>query len=61
MQDLASSAPTKPGLGITEMAKTFHELMLKLGYDTYVAQGTCNLPEAPLFCRLLATLRLSLE
>ena len=34
-----SSAPTKPGFGVGEIAKTFHELMLKLGYNTYVAQG----------------------
>ncbi|CAL5229171.1 g12446 [Coccomyxa viridis] len=34
-----SSAPTKPGFGVGEIAKTFHELMLKLGYNKYVAQG----------------------
>lgn len=34
-----SSAPTKPGFGVSEIAQTFHELMLKLGYDKYVAQG----------------------
>ena len=34
-----SSSPTKRGFGVSEIAKTFNELMLKLGYDTYVAQG----------------------
>ncbi len=34
-----SAAPTKPGFGVGEIAKTFHELMLKLGYNKYVAQG----------------------
>ena len=34
-----SSSPTQQGFGVSEIAKTFNELMLKLGYDTYVAQG----------------------
>ncbi|KAK9720252.1 hypothetical protein K7432_004270 [Basidiobolus ranarum] len=34
-----SSAPTKPGFGIDEMAKTFHELMCNLGYTKYAAHG----------------------
>ena len=34
-----SSAPTQPGFGINEMAKTFDQLMVSLGYTTYVAQG----------------------
>ena len=34
-----SSSPTQRGFGVSEIAKTFNELMLKLGYDTYVAQG----------------------
>ncbi|CAK0786968.1 hypothetical protein CVIRNUC_010182 [Coccomyxa viridis] len=34
-----SSSPTQRGFGVSEIAKTFNELMLKLGYSTYVAQG----------------------
>ena len=34
-----SSSPTQRGFGVSEIAKTFNELMLKLGYDKYVAQG----------------------
>ncbi len=34
-----SSAPTQPGFGIIAMAATVNELMLKLGYARYVAQG----------------------
>ncbi|KAK9917222.1 hypothetical protein WJX75_001993 [Coccomyxa subellipsoidea] len=34
-----SSAPTKPGFGINEMARTFDELMVALGYTSYVAHG----------------------
>lgn len=34
-----SSAPTKPGFGVAETARTFNELMLALGYTRYVAQG----------------------
>jgi len=34
-----SSAPTKPGFGVAEVARTFNELMLSLGYTQYVAQG----------------------
>ena len=44
-----SSSPTKRGFGVSEIAKTFNELMLQLGYDTYVAQGghrSCS-PSSP--------------
>ena len=34
-----SSAPKQPGFGIKAMAATVNELMLKLGYARYVAQG----------------------
>ncbi len=34
-----SSAPTKPGFGVNQIAATFDELMVKLGYTSYVAQG----------------------
>ena len=34
-----SSAPKRPGFGVNEIAKTFNQLMLSLGYKTYVAQG----------------------
>ena len=34
-----SAAPTKPGFGIKAMAATMNELMLRLGYKSYVAQG----------------------
>jgi hypothetical protein len=34
-----SSAPKKPGFGIRQMAATMDELMQRLGYDRYVAQG----------------------
>ncbi len=34
-----SSAPKTPGFGLAEIAKTFNQLMIALGYDTYVAQG----------------------
>ncbi|KAF9581873.1 epoxide hydrolase [Lunasporangiospora selenospora] len=34
-----SQAPTKKRFGVREMAKTLHELMQKLGYKHYVAQG----------------------
>lgn len=34
-----SSAPTKPGFGVNEIAHTFDELMVALGYTSYVAQG----------------------
>lgn len=34
-----SAAPRKKGFGILEMAKTVNDLMLKLGYRKYVAQG----------------------
>ena len=37
-----SSAPTLPGFGISEMAKTFDELMVSLGYTSYVAQGNAS-------------------
>lgn len=34
-----SSAPKEPGFGPSEIAKTFDELMVALGYTSYVAQG----------------------
>ncbi len=34
-----SSAPKEPGFGVNQMAKTFDELMVALGYTSYVAQG----------------------
>lgn len=34
-----SSAPTQPGFGLKQIAKTFNQLMLELGYSKYVAQG----------------------
>ncbi|THV05666.1 epoxide hydrolase domain-containing protein [Dendrothele bispora CBS 962.96] len=34
-----SSAPTKPGFGIAQIASTYHKLMQALGYSHYVAQG----------------------
>lgn len=34
-----SSAPKRKGFGLREMAKTFNQLMLELGYTNYVAQG----------------------
>ncbi|KAL0030918.1 hypothetical protein WJX79_000868 [Trebouxia sp. C0005] len=34
-----SSAPKHKGFGLKEMAKTFNQLMLELGYTKYVAQG----------------------
>ncbi|KAJ3318650.1 epoxide hydrolase [Boothiomyces sp. JEL0866] len=34
-----SSAPTKPGYGIGELACIFNKLMIKLGYNEYLAQG----------------------
>ncbi len=42
-----SSAPKKPGFGINQIAKTFDELMVKLGYTSYVAQG--EQPISPYF------------
>ena len=39
-----SSAPTQPGFGIRAIAATVNELMLKLGYGRYVAQGAGTLP-----------------
>lgn len=34
-----SSAPKQKGFGLKQIAKTFNQLMLELGYTTYVAQG----------------------
>ena len=34
-----SSAPQRPGFGIKAIAATVNELMQRLGYDRYVAQG----------------------
>ncbi len=34
-----SGKPTKPGWGIEKIAKAWNQLMLKLGYDQYFAQG----------------------
>jgi len=34
-----SSAPKQKGFAIKEIAKTFNQLMLELGYTKYVAQG----------------------
>ncbi|BDA50390.1 Epoxide hydrolase 1 [Coccomyxa sp. Obi] len=34
-----SSAPKQPGFGVNQIAKTFDELMVALGYTSYVAQG----------------------
>lgn len=34
-----SSAPKQKGFGLKEIAKTFNQLMLELGYTSYVAQG----------------------
>lgn len=34
-----SSAPKHKGFGLKEIAKTFNQLMLELGYTSYVAQG----------------------
>lgn len=34
-----SSAPKQPGFGVNQMAQTFDELMVALGYTSYVAQG----------------------
>ncbi|KAL3146131.1 hypothetical protein ABBQ38_015475 [Trebouxia sp. C0009 RCD-2024] len=34
-----SSAPKQKGFGLKEIAKTFNQLMLELGYTTYIAQG----------------------
>ena len=34
-----SSAPKHKGFGLQEIAKTFNQLMLELGYTQYVAQG----------------------
>jgi pimeloyl-ACP methyl ester carboxylesterase len=39
-----SSAPRNKGFGVLEMAKTVNELMIKLGYPKYVAQGQCLCP-----------------
>jgi len=35
-----SSAPSRPGFGAVEIASTLNSLMLALGYDHYVAQGS---------------------
>ena len=35
-----SSAPKQKGFGLKQIAKTFNQLMLELGYTKYVAQGT---------------------
>ena len=40
-----SSAPKQKGFGLKEIAKTFNQLMLELGYSKYVAQGKCSHPE----------------
>ena len=48
-----SSSPTQRGFGVSDIAKTFNELMLKLGYDTYVAQGrqmSCLPSSSPAHC-----------
>ena len=34
-----SSAPKQKGFGLKQIAKTFNQLMLELGYTKYVAQG----------------------
>ena len=34
-----SDKPTKPGCGVAEIAQMWNELMLRLGYSNYVAQG----------------------
>ncbi|KAG6810660.1 hypothetical protein H0H92_010872 [Tricholoma furcatifolium] len=34
-----SEAPSRPGFGIGEVAKTINEVMINLGYDKYTAQG----------------------
>jgi len=34
-----SDKPTKPGCGVAEIAKMWDELMRRLGYSSYVAQG----------------------
>ena len=40
------------GFGINEMAKTFDQLMVSLGYTTYVAQGTAPPPSLRLHISL---------
>lgn len=45
-----SSAPKQPGFGIKEVVATVNELMIKLNYKRYVAQGAgviimkCTIP-----------------
>lgn len=34
-----SSAPKQKGFGMKQVAKTLNQLMLELGYHSYVAQG----------------------
>lgn len=43
-----SSAPKQKGFGLKEIAKTFIQLMLELGYTEYVAQGNLKLCTIPL-------------
>ena len=41
-----SSAPKQKGFGVKQIAKTFNQLMLELGYDKYVSQGVSALSNA---------------
>ena len=52
-----SSAPKRKGFGLKEMAKTFNQLMLELGYTNYVAQGRPRVQT--LYCRLARSEQLS--
>ena len=45
-----SSAPKQKGFGLKQIAKTFNQLMLELGYTKYVAQGNLK-PLYPEPCR----------
>ena len=49
-----SSAPTKPGFGVNEIARTFDELMVALGYTSYVAQGVHAMEGAMHQCAMYA-------
>ena len=39
-----SGQPTRPGYGPRQMGEAINTLMLKLGYNRYVAQGVSHAP-----------------
>lgn len=53
-----SSAPKQKGFGLKQIAKTFNQLMLELGYDKYVSQGVQSLINrtSPMSMRVLTVL-----